>query len=290
MGWRSQRLAAVLVAGAMVVVAGCGGSGEGGAPAGELPAPPPAKTFAIADLEPAGAIGEGDKTEVSFNVRQPSGKPLTGYATGDGPHTGVHVMYVRSDLSEIIHRHPPIAPDGTIDDKVTFKDTGRYRMVVDAYPKPSGALKNFQLFRWLDVGEKAQDEPLPAFKAEQKVDGFTVRMESAPDLEALNASLIDVTVTDPKGRPAEFTPYYGALAHAIFFREQSLDYFHTHVCAPGTPGCTSTLGGAQVTGQTGAPGRLSVGVLLPVAGTWRLFIQVRANGKLLTAPFTLTVK
>ena len=203
----------------------------------------------------------------------------------------MHLLFVRDDLSTIIHRHPPIAPDGTIDDHVRFKAPGRYRVVVDAYPeRPVGSLKNFQLFRWLDVAGDAKDEPLPAFAAEQKVDGFTVRMESAPDLKALDASLIDVTVTDPKGRPAKFTPYYGALAHAIFFRRQSLDYFHTHVCTPGTPGCTSTLGGAQVTGKTDAPGKLAVGVLLPVAGTWRLFIQVKANGKLLTAPFTLTVK
>lgn len=278
----------LLVAGVLLGVAGCGGGDE---VAGELPAPPPAKTFALAGFEPSGEAEEGAKTDVRFAIQQPDGRPLTAYATGDGPHTGVHVMYVRSDLSEIIHRHPPIAPDGTIDDKVRFKAPGRYRVVVDAYPKQAaGGLKNFQLFRWLDVAGEANDEPLPAFAAEQEVDDYTVRMQSAPDLKALDASLIDVTVTDPKGRPATFTPYYGALAHAIFFRAQSLDYFHTHVCTPGTPGCTSTLGGAQVTGKTGAPGKLSVGVLLPVAGTWRLFVQVRANGKLLTAPFTLTVK
>ena len=280
----------LLVAGAMLVVAGCG-SGEEHFGVGELPAPPPAKTFSLAGFEPAGAAEEGAKTEVRFAIQQPDGTPLTAYATGEGPHTGVHVMYVRSDLSEIIHRHPPIGPDGTIDDKVRFSHPGRYRVVVDAYPKQAtGSLKNFQLFRWLDVAGDAKDEPLPAFAAEQKVDGFTVRMESAPDLKAIDASLIDVTVTDPKGRPATFTPYYGALAHAIFFRDQSLDYFHTHVCTPGTPGCTSTLGGAQVTGKTGSPGTLSVGVLLPVAGTWRLFIQAKANGHLITAPFTLTVK
>jgi hypothetical protein len=99
-----------------------------------------------------------------------------------------------------------------------------------------------------------------------------------------------ITVTDPHGKPAKFTPWYGALAHAIFFRAGSLDYFHTHVCAPGTTGCTSTLGATQVTGTSDQPGKLQVGVLVPVAGTWRLFIQVKANGKVLTAPFTLTVK
>jgi hypothetical protein len=55
-------------------------------------------------------------------------------------------------------------------------------------------------------------------------------------------------------------------------------------------GCTSVLGGARVTGTTTQPGQLRVGVLLPVAGTWRLFLQSKVDGRVLTAPFTLNVK
>jgi hypothetical protein len=87
-----------------------------------------------------------------------------------------------------------------------------------------------------------------------------------------------------------FTPWYGALAHAIFFRQGSLDYFHTHVCAAGASGCTSVLGGTRVTGSSTTPGKLTVGVLVPAPGTWRLFLQSRADGHILTAPFTLSVK
>jgi hypothetical protein len=96
-------------------------------------------------------------------------------------------------------------------------------------------------------------------------------------------------VTAPDGKAAAFTPWYGALAHAIFFRKGSLDYFHTHVCAPGASGCTSLLGATRVTGTSATPGELTVGVLVPVAGTWRLFLQCRVNGTIVTAPFTLMV-
>ena len=85
------------------------------------------------------------------------------------------------------------------------------------------------------------------------------------------------------------TPWFGALAHAIFFRSGSLDYFHTHVCAPGMTGCTSVLGPTRVTGRVTRQGHLRVGVLLPVGGTWRLFLQCKADGRILTAPFTLSV-
>src|SRR5262249_42548814 len=209
-------------------------------------------------------ISEGKPTDVSFAIEQPSGKPLTDYAKGNGPHTGVHLMFVRSDLSAIIHRHPPVGADGRIDDAITFKTPRRYRVLVDAYPG-SRPQKNFQLFNWVTVAGKADDKPIPAFTDSQKIDGYTVAIEGHPDLKALTASLVTITVTDPKGRPAKFTPWYGALAHAIFFKAGSLDYFPTHVCAPGTTGCTSQLGGAQVTGTTTAPGKLQVGVLVPVA-------------------------
>jgi hypothetical protein len=34
---------------------------------------------------------------------------------------------------------------------------------------------------------------------------------------------------------------------------------------------------------------MTVGVILPDSGTWRLFLQLQAGKKVLTAPFTLHV-
>ena len=78
----------------------------------------------------------------------------------------MHVLFVRDDLSTIIHRHPPVEADGTIDDTLTFKEPGRYRVVVDAYPKATGSLKNFQLFRWLDVDGRREAAADPAVQGE----------------------------------------------------------------------------------------------------------------------------
>ena len=38
------------------------------------------------------------------------------------------------------------------------------------------------------------------------------------------------------------------------------------------------------------PGELTVGVLLPSPGKWRLFLQLQPNGRLITAPYTLNVR
>jgi hypothetical protein len=122
------------------------------------------------------------------------------------------------------------------------------------------------------------------------VDGYQVTLLKKPRLRALQPALIPVSIRRPDGGPAKLTPWFGALAHAIFFRAGSLDYFHTHVCSPGASGCTSTLGATRVTGTATRPGELRVGVLLPVPGTWRLFLQCKVDGRVLTAPFTLTVR
>ena len=47
---------------------------------------------------------------------------------------------------------------------------------------------------------------------------------------------------------------------------------------------------AKVTGTSTVPGKLKVGVLLPAAGTWRLFLQSQVGGRVVTAPFTLNVR
>jgi hypothetical protein len=265
--------------------AGCGGSSTS-----SFPTVGAARTYALVHLQPAAPATVGKPTRVSFTIRQPDGKPLTDFRRGPGPHTGVHLIIVRRDLDTIIHRHPPIAADGTISETVTFTEPGPYRVVVDAYPNTNGPQRNFQLFGSLRVAGTYVPKKPPAYAPTDVVDGYRITLHGKPSLHAIEAAFLTATVTDPSGKPARFSPWYGALAHAIFFREGTLDYFHTHVCAPGASGCTSALGTAKVTGSSSTPGKLTVGVLVPVAGTWRLFLQCRVNGHVLTAPFTLVVK
>jgi hypothetical protein len=275
----------LLLAIACVSAAGCGGSSKSGFPTIQA-----ARTYSLARFSPAAPVAAGAPVRVSFVIRKPDGTPLTSYRHGAGPHTGIHLIIVRRDLSTIIHRHPPVASDGTVSETITFPKPGPYRVVVDAYPNTSGPQKNFQLFGSLRVKGTYTPEPLPAFRSTDVVDGYRITLQGRPNLRAIQAAFLTATVADPSGKPARFTPWYGALAHAVFFRAGTLDYFHTHVCAPGASGCTSVLGGAKVTGSSSKPGKLTVGVLVPAAGTWRLFLQCRVDGHILTAPFTLTVK
>jgi hypothetical protein len=279
------RRALVLLAPALLL-AGCGGSSSPNGVTVQA-----AKRYTLESFTPSAPVTPGKPVKVSFVIQQPNGLPLTEYRTGSGPHTGVHLIVVSRDLSQIIHTHPPIAADGTVSETATFTKPGPYRVVVDAYPKSSGPQQNFQLFAPLTVKGRYAPEPLPPFSPVVKVDGYTIRMLGKPDLHQIQPAYLHLTVTDPDGKPVAFVPWYGALAHAIFFRQGTLDYFHTHVCSPGMAACAAAVGGStKIAGSSTTPGSIKVGVLVPEAGTWRLFLQFLANGTVITAPFTLDVK
>jgi hypothetical protein len=280
-------LAAVAVL-AATALAGCGGSSGGGS-AVSAPVIGAAKVFTLGAFEPSGTIHADRPTTISFTVMMPNGKPLTQYKTGSGPHTGVHLIIVRDDLHYIIHQHPPIGPNGLLRQTVTFPAPGPYRVLIDLYPNIPGGQPNFQLFKTVNVVGAYHPQPLPAFRADQTVDGYHIDMHGHPSLKAIQAQFVNIGVTSPQGQKVNFVPWFGALAHAIFFHQGTLDYFHTHVCAANAPNCATLLGGSKITGKATAPGKLTIGVLLPEPGTWELFLQMKLGGKIVTAPYTLKV-
>jgi len=270
----------------VVIAAGC--AGGGGSPS--APAIQAARVYHLQGFQPAGSVKPGKPVTVSFTVTQPSGAPLVHYRTGPGPHTGVHLIFVRDDLSSIVHLHPPIGPDGRITQRVVFPQPGPYRVLVDLYPRTRGpGYTNFQLFTKVRVSGAYHPIALPPYKPVVTTGGWTFRVKRLPKLHLAQAALIDVSVRNAAGRPADFTPWFGAMGHAIFFHEHDLAYFHTHICAPNQAGCASIGGPTSVTGSSTKPGVMHVGVLLPETGTWRLFLQCKVDGQILTAPFTLKV-
>jgi hypothetical protein len=280
---RTTAVVATIVVG--VAVAGCGGSGAGTT----VLRVAPARVFSLADFQPATPVTAGRPTTLSFTIQQPSGQPLRSYRTCCEPHEGVDLIIVRSDDSHVQYDDSDIAADGKVTQPVVFPAPGRYRIVVDAYPKQTSptAPINFQLFTWVTVRGAYRPQRLPPYRATEIVDGHRFQIQGHPQIRAIQANFLAIKVLDPAGRKAVFGTWRGALAHAIFIHQGSLDYFHTHVCSPGAIYCTSVLGATRVTGSSSTPGELRVGVLLAVPGTWRMFLLTYINGHHLTSPFTL---
>jgi hypothetical protein len=278
-----RRVAPLLL---LVVLLAAGCSSSSGSPKIKIGA---ARRFQLVDVLPSRTVTPGRSTIVAFTIDTPSSRPLLAYRTGAGPHTGVHLIIVSDDLSTIIHRHPRMRPDGRFAQRVVFPRPGRYRLITDAYTTLK-TVPNFQLFTGVVVKGPRKRQELGGYRRNVVVDGIRVLAPPRPAIRAGLPAFLKFRVTELSGRPARLAPWYGALAHAIFFRTGTLDYVHTHVCAPGVSGCTSIVGGSRVTGRSGRPGELTVGVLLPTAGTWKLFLQARPNGRVITVPYVLKVR
>lgn len=282
-----NRRLALTAAAIACLAAGC--SSSGGSPS--APAVGVARVYNLSGFSPAGEVRPGEPVTISFTVTTPSGAPLVHYRTGPGPHVGVHLIIVRDDLATIIHRHPPIGKNGLIRQQVVFQKPGPYRVLVDVYPATRGpGYVNFQLFQTIHVAGAYHPIALPAYHPEVTVGGWRFTIKRLPALHLAQAALLTVTVRNAAGQPGVFTPWYGAMGHAIFFHQHDLAYFHTHICAPNQTGCASIAGTTSIAGSSTRPGVMHVGVLPPETGTWRLFLQCKIDGHILTAPYTLTVK
>ncbi|MGI8506613.1 MAG: hypothetical protein ACR2MK_07355 [Solirubrobacteraceae bacterium] len=86
---RSAPRTAALAVLAALTLGACGSSSNG---AVTVPKVAPARVFTLGRFSPSATVVAGRPTTLSFTVALPSGKPLTSYRTGPGPHTGVHLI------------------------------------------------------------------------------------------------------------------------------------------------------------------------------------------------------
>ena len=114
----------------MLLISGFAAAACSGSDSAVISVPPGQKAhvYHVSGFTPSAPVAPGKPTTVSFTIIQPNGKALTHYATGAGPHVGVHLIFVRTDLSAIVHLHPPIAADGKITQQVTFPASGPWQL------------------------------------------------------------------------------------------------------------------------------------------------------------------
>jgi hypothetical protein len=140
--------------------------------------------------------------------------------------------------------------------------------------RPAGKAVSMVLSRPLTVtGPASPPAPLPAPAATTQADGYTLAITGSP--RAGTAAPLTVTVTR-NGKPVtNLQPYLGTYAHLTAFHQGDLAFAHLH-----------PLG--AVNGDHGGP-TLHFDAVLPEPGSYRLFLQFLAGGRLRTAQVTVPV-
>ncbi len=204
----------------------------------------------------------------SFRILGADGAPVTAY---DVEHEKrMHLIVVRRDTAGFRHVHPELGQDGTWTVPLPVGQAGAYRVFADFKPVGGEAITlGADVFA---AGDFRPAEYRSSHSAD--VDGYQVHLDG--ELAPGTSSKVTLTVTKDGRDVTDLQPYLGAYGHLVALRGGDLAYLHVH--PDGEPGDGRTAPGPRVT----------FFAEVPTAGTYRLFLDFRHQGKARTAEFTVT--
>ena len=177
-----------------------------------------------------------------------------------------HLILVRRDLTRFQHLHPTLADDGTWSVEFVLPDPGVYRAFVDVLVNGQPTTLGVDV---LSSGPAQYEDP-PQTMREANVEGYNVELnpEKIPSSEAVS---IEFEV-HKDGGSTHLDPYLGSLGHLVALRDGDLAYLHAH------PEETDPEDGI-----------VRFVVQFPTAGRYRLFLQAKPDGELITTSFGVRV-
>ncbi|MFE4466109.1 heavy-metal-associated domain-containing protein [Oerskovia sp. NPDC056781] len=224
--------------------------------------------FALSTVDAPAGVGEPG--ELSFQVHDPAGVPLTEYTTAH--EKDLHLIVVRTDGSQFRHVHPVLdETSGTWSIPWKWAAAGSYRVFADF--TPAGADESSRtVTRTVQVaGDLAPVEQQPTRTAQ--VDGYTVTVDG--ELAAGASSGLTFTVSRGGEPVTTLEPYLGAFAHLVALRDGDLAYLHVHA-----------EGADPEAGQTAGP-EIAFAAEVPTVGRYLLYLDFQVDGQVHTAELVL---
>jgi hypothetical protein len=202
----------------------------------------------------------------------------------------MHLFAIRTpDLDRVYHLHPRLIDTGVFEHTLPQMAAGRYRLYADivhrnGFPETAtGAI---------DIPEIAIG-PLTGDDSTGPTAGARFELLNATGpWAARKPQLFQVRILTPEGAPATgIEPYMGMAGHAVFYRKDGGVFAHVH---PSGSVPMAALALANKDPHAGhAMGALAPTVSFPYGfpspGEYRVFIQVKRQGKVETAGFDVRV-
>ncbi|SIR97847.1 hypothetical protein SAMN05421858_4925 [Haladaptatus litoreus] len=209
----------------------------------------------------------GVPTDWSFQVETHEGNTVTEFEDSHGEL--LHLIVVRRDLAHFQHLHPDIGSNGTcrVED-FTLPEPGVYRAFVDISIAGRSMTLGFDLF----VHGSATFESNPEIARHAMTDEYTVERRT-DDIDANEETQLSFEIHRDDERVSDLQDYLGARGHLVALREGDLAYLHIH------PKNTNTQ-----------PGRVEFGTTFPTPGRYRLYLQIKPDGNLITTHFDIRIE
>jgi hypothetical protein len=220
--------------------------------------PPPRFTLEVTSSPKTPKLDE--ESTLHFTVRDRE-RPKEALLQFDRFHEQLmHLVIVRNDLEGFTHEHPTLSEAGVFELHYRFAAAGEYHLFADVAPKGAGSQV---LMAKLIVAGKPSRSPSPQRRPKtQEIDGIRIQLES-DSVPAGKTAPVCFSVEPSTG----LQPYLGARAHLIAIHQDALTFVHAH------------------------PDETKPGFVFqarfPKPGLYRVWLQFKRNGQLITAEFTI---
>ena len=209
----------------------------------------------------------GAANEWTFRIVDDENEPVTDFEYAHGMRS--HLIVVRRDLSRFQHLHPELDSDGTWHvENFVLPDPGIYRAFVDVVVDGQPTTLGFDLF----TSDGGTVEPRPTSSRRATADGYEVELVT-DGVTPGGASQLEFTVRRDDHPVADLDGYLGALGHLVAIREGDLAYLHVH------PEETNPDSGT-----------IRFMAQFPTEGRYRLFLQAKPDGTLITTSFDVDLE
>ena len=207
----------------------------------------------------------------------------------------MHLFLVKDDLTAIAHLHPEPDGDASFAQALPSLPAGHYRAFADVV---SGNGYPFTGTAELDLPGAACPAPAgddAAGSGGVDPDGRLV-FDAPPALHAGVAISLRFRAVDTAGAPLALEPYMGMAGHAAIVAPDGTVFAHIHpsgtVAMPALalaqgPDSMGPMAGMQM--DMPVPSTISFPYGFPKPGPYRIFVQVKHAGRIVTGAFDVTV-
>ena len=237
----------------------------------------------------------------------------------------MHMFLIREPgLDAFAHLHPTVRDSNTFYAALPPLPDGKYRVYGDVVHEsgfertlvasidiPAGAVPGARTpIAWLDPDDSWSTAPAAGARETPLADGSRMRwIRGAETLTTGRETTLRFEVTDPSGKPASLEPYMGMAGHAVVTRDDGSVFIHLHPMGTVTVaaqqaftlrdrGDMTHAGGLRFTDSAttsisphaghGAAD-VSFPYEFPKPGRYRIWVQVKRGGRVLTGAFDAAV-
>ena len=206
----------------------------------------------------------------------------------------MHLFVVSPELDRLWHLHPREAGAGVFEHALPAIPAGRYELFADLVHRTGISETVTSPFESSGIAGQPLSGDDSAWRADAPSPGRIVWEQQQQPLVAKRLTMFTFRVLDEMSQPAQdLELYMGMPGHAVFIRRDRQVFAHVH------PSGSAPMAALEIAAnqpaphahhETALPPTVSFPYGFPEPGSYRIFVQVRRAGQILTGAFDAEVR